>query len=80
MQDPVLKSAFDEWDDMSDDAHTWTKDESRRKALLDEAAVIRETQIREQKARLEGQIEGKLDMVRNLQCSACHMNVFHLPA
>jgi predicted transposase/invertase (TIGR01784 family) len=66
MKDPVINKAFGEWEDISHDAHTWAEYESRRKALLDETAAVREAQIREQKARLEGQIEGKLDMVRNL--------------
>ncbi|WP_258111965.1 hypothetical protein [Alicyclobacillus sp. SP_1] len=66
MQDPVMKKTFEEWDDMSDDVHIWAKSESHRKALLDEASVIREAQIREQKARLEGKQEGRLEVKVNM--------------
>ncbi len=70
MQDPEMKRAFEEWEEISRDAHAWAEYESRRKAILDEAAVVREAEIREQRARQEGRQEGqreaKLDMVRSL--------------
>ncbi|MGF9796869.1 Rpn family recombination-promoting nuclease/putative transposase [Brevibacillus agri] len=59
MRDPVMKRAFDEWEDLSRDEKKWVEYESRRKAILDEMAAVREAEIRQQKAREEGLAEGE---------------------
>ncbi|MGF9826779.1 Rpn family recombination-promoting nuclease/putative transposase, partial [Brevibacillus agri] len=66
MQDPVMKRAFDEWEDLSRDEKKWVEYESRRKAILDEMAVVREAEIRQQKAREEGLLEGKLLVAKEM--------------
>ncbi|MGG3852707.1 Rpn family recombination-promoting nuclease/putative transposase [Brevibacillus agri] len=70
MQDPVMKRAFDEWEDLSRDEKKWVEYESRRKAILDEMAVVREAEIRQQKAREEGLAEGErqkaMEVAKNL--------------
>ena len=53
MSDPVMKEAFEKWEDISRDPHALAEYHSRRMALLDEAAIIREAELREQKARME---------------------------
>lgn len=53
MSDPVMKEAFEKWEDISRDPHALAEYHSRRMAILDEAAVIREAELREQRARLE---------------------------
>ena len=53
MSDPVRKEAFEKWEDISRDPHALAEYHSRRMALLDEAAIIREAELREQKARME---------------------------
>ena len=58
-EDPVMKEAFEKWEDISHDPQALAEYHSRRMAILDEAAVIREAEIREQKARTEALIEGK---------------------
>ncbi|MED1689782.1 Rpn family recombination-promoting nuclease/putative transposase [Brevibacillus agri] len=66
MRDPVMKRAFDEWEDLSRDEKKWVEYESRRKAILDEMAVVREAEIRQQKAREEGLLEGKLLVAKEM--------------
>ncbi|EJL39743.1 hypothetical protein PMI08_04740 [Brevibacillus sp. CF112] len=66
MQDPVMKRAFDEWEDLSRDEKKWVEYESRRKAILDEMAAVREAEIRQQKAREEGLLEGKLLVAKEM--------------
>lgn len=62
MKDPVLKRVFEEWEDLSRDEKKWVEYESRRKAILDELAAVREAEIRqqraEQRAREKGLAEG----------------------
>ncbi len=59
VQDPVMKQAFEAWEDLSRDEKKWVEYESRRKAILDEIAAVREAEIRQQKAREEGLAEGR---------------------
>lgn len=70
MRDPVMKRAFDEWEDLSRDEKKWVEYESRRKAILDEMAAVREAEIRQQKAREEGLAEGErqkaMEVAKNL--------------
>jgi len=61
MRDPVMKRAFDEWEDLSRDEKKWVEYESRRKAILDEMAAVREAEIRQQRAREEGLAEGRTE-------------------
>lgn len=41
MKDPVMKEAFEKWEDISRDPHALAEYHSRRMAILDEAAAIR---------------------------------------
>ncbi|MGG1471500.1 Rpn family recombination-promoting nuclease/putative transposase, partial [Brevibacillus agri] len=70
MRDPVMKRAFDEWEDLSRDEKKWVEYESRRKAILDEMAAVREAEIRQQRAReeglAEGREEGRTEVARNM--------------
>jgi predicted transposase/invertase (TIGR01784 family) len=70
MRDPVMKRAFDEWEDLSRDEKKWVEYESRRKAILDEMAAVREAEIRQQRAReeglAEGEAKGKANIVLNM--------------
>ncbi|MGN7469306.1 hypothetical protein [Brevibacillus sp. SAFN-007a] len=66
MRDPVMRRAFDEWEDLSRDEKKWVEYESRRKAILDEMAAVREAEIRQQKAREEGLVEGKLLVAKEM--------------
>ncbi|WP_019123222.1 Rpn family recombination-promoting nuclease/putative transposase [Brevibacillus massiliensis] len=61
MRDPVMKRVFDEWEDLSRDEKKWVEYESRRKAILDEMAAVREAEIRQQRAREEGLAEGRTE-------------------
>ncbi|MBY0055207.1 transposase, partial [Brevibacillus agri] len=53
-------------EDLSRDEKKWVEYESRRKAILDEMAVVREAEIRQQKAREEGLLEGKLLVAKEM--------------
>ena len=60
MKDPVMKQAFEEWEDMSRDMKKWAEYESRRKAILDEMAAIIEARERGfAEGRAEGQAVGR---------------------
>ncbi|WP_274433567.1 Rpn family recombination-promoting nuclease/putative transposase [Alicyclobacillus sp. ALC3] len=61
-EDPVMKNAFEKWEDISRDPQALAEYHSRRMAILDEAAAIREAELREQKAL----IEGKREVVKQL--------------
>lgn len=50
-EDPAMKEAFEKWEDISRDPKALAEYHSRRMAILDEAAAIRETELQEQKAR-----------------------------
>ena len=52
-----MKEAFEKWEDISRDPQALAEYHSRRMAILDEAAAIREAELREQKALLEGKRE-----------------------
>ena len=52
-EDPVMKEAFEKWEDISRDPQALAEYHSRRMAILDEAAAIREAELREQRARKE---------------------------
>ena len=58
MKDPVMKRAFEEWEDLSRDERKWVEYESRRKAILDELAAVREVEIRQQRAEQRAREEG----------------------
>lgn len=70
MQDPVMKRAFEKWEDLSRDEKTWIEYETRKKAIQDELSAAREAEIRQQKAREEGLVEGErqkaLEVAKNL--------------
>ena len=50
-EDPVMKEAFEKWEDISRDPRALAEYHSRRMAILDEASAIREAELREQRAR-----------------------------
>ncbi len=52
-EDPIMKEAFEKWEDISRDPQALAEYHSRRMAILDEAAAIREAELREQRARKE---------------------------
>ncbi|QSO54904.1 PD-(D/E)XK nuclease family transposase [Alicyclobacillus curvatus] len=52
-EDPVMKEAFEKWEGISRDPQALAEYHSRRMAILDEAAAIREAELREQIARKE---------------------------
>ncbi|KUO96135.1 Rpn family recombination-promoting nuclease/putative transposase [Ferroacidibacillus organovorans] len=56
-EDPVMKEAFEKWEDISRDPQALAEYHSRRMAILDEASAIREAELREQRALLEGKRE-----------------------
>lgn len=56
-EDPVMKEAFEKWEDISRDPQALSEYHSRRMAILDEASAIREAELREQRALLEGKRE-----------------------
>lgn len=70
MKDPVMKRAFEEWEDLSRDEKKWVEYESRRKAILDELAAVREAEIRQQKAerraREEGERQKAIEVAKNM--------------
>lgn len=61
MKDPVMKKAFDQWEDLSRDEKTWIEYETRKKAIHDELSAAREAEIRQQRAREEGLAEGRTE-------------------
>lgn len=70
MQDPVMKRAFEKWEDLSRDEKMWIEYETRKKAIQDEMSAVREAELRQMKAREEGReeglTEGKAGIVRNM--------------
>jgi len=48
-----MKEAFEKWEDISRDPQALAEYHSRRMAILDEDAAIREAELREQRARME---------------------------
>ncbi|MGO0063636.1 Rpn family recombination-promoting nuclease/putative transposase [Brevibacillus fluminis] len=70
MKDPVMKKAFDQWEDLSRDDKKWVEYETRKKAIQDELSVAKEAELRQMKAReeglAEGKAEGKAETARNL--------------
>ncbi len=56
-EDPIMKEAFEKWEDISRDPQALAEYHSRRMAILDEASAIREAELREQRALLEGKRE-----------------------
>ncbi len=74
MKDPVMKKAFDQWEDLSRDDQKWVEYETRKKAIHDELSAAREAEIRQQRAREEGlakgreegMVAGKAGIVRNM--------------
>lgn len=52
-----MKEAFEKWEDISRDPQALSEYHSRRMAILDEASAIREAELREQRALLEGKRE-----------------------
>lgn len=70
VQDPVMKEAFEKWEDISRDPHALAEYRSRQMAILDEAAAIREAELREQKARreaVESVVKRMLDADQDIQ-------------
>jgi predicted transposase/invertase (TIGR01784 family) len=61
VSDPVMKQAFEQWEDLSRDDKKWFEYESRRKAILDEIAMVQEAEIRQEKAREEGLATGRVE-------------------
>ncbi|CFJ35614.1 conserved hypothetical protein [Mycobacterium tuberculosis] len=61
LKDPVMKKAFDQWEDLSRDEKTWIEYETRKKAIHDELSAAREAEIRQQRAREEGLAEGRTE-------------------
>ncbi|CAM3688877.1 Rpn family recombination-promoting nuclease/putative transposase [Brevibacillus invocatus] len=61
MKDPVMKKAFDQWEDLSRNDEKWFEYESRKKAIQDELFAAREAEIRQQRAREEGLAEGRTE-------------------
>ena len=45
MSDPVMKEAFEKWEDISRDPHALAEYHSRRMAILDEAGIARELEL-----------------------------------
>lgn len=66
MQDPLMKRAFEKWEDLSRDEKKWIEYETRKKAIQDEISAVREAEIRQQKAREEGVTEGKLSVAKEM--------------
>ncbi|OPG15399.1 hypothetical protein B2M26_11970 [Ferroacidibacillus organovorans] len=66
MEDSVMKKAFAEWEDISRDPRAWAEYESRRKAILDDAAAVREAELRAQEAEEKGAAEGALQAAENI--------------
>jgi predicted transposase/invertase (TIGR01784 family) len=66
MQDSVMKKAFEEWEDISRDPRAWAEYESRRKAILDDAAAVREAELRAQEAEEKGALIGALQAAENI--------------
>lgn len=52
-EDLIMSEAFEKWEDISRDPKALAQYHSRRMAILDEAAAIREAELREQRARAE---------------------------
>lgn len=69
MQDSTMKKAFEEWEDISRDPHAWAEYESRRKAILDDAAAVREAELRAQEAQKRGALEAAENIAKNLLLS-----------
>ncbi|MBP1994959.1 putative transposase/invertase (TIGR01784 family) [Paenibacillus eucommiae] len=71
-EDPVLKEAFEKWDELSQDPNTMFAYEMRRKQVFDEHAKVREAEIRMQRAEAKalaegtarGMDEGKAEIIR----------------
>lgn len=61
LKDPVMKKAFDQWEDLSRDDQKWVEYETRKKAIHDEQSAAREAEIRQQRAREEGLAEGRTE-------------------
>lgn len=66
MQDSVMKKAFAEWEDISRNPRAWAEYESRRKAILDDAAAVREAELRAQEAEEKGALIGALHAAENI--------------
>lgn len=66
MQDSVMKKAFAEWEDISRDPRAWAEYESRRKAILDDAAAVREAELLAQEAEEKGAAVGALQAAKNI--------------
>lgn len=69
MQDSAMKKAFEEWEDISRDPRAWAEYESRRKAILDDAAAVREDELRAQEAEEKGTLQAAENIARNLLIS-----------
>lgn len=69
MQDSVMKKAFAEWEDISRDPRAWAEYESRRKAILDDAAAVREAELRAQEAEEKGALQAAENIARKLLLS-----------
>ncbi|SPF46272.1 transposase (fragment) [Candidatus Desulfosporosinus infrequens] len=59
VQDPVLNQAIEEWEKSSDDPKVRAEYFARRKAVLDEMAVVREAELRLRKAIKQSKKEGR---------------------
>ncbi len=70
VQDSVLNKAIEEWEKYSDDPKVREEYLARRKAILDEKAAIRESELRLRdalkKGREEGIKEGKIEVAKKL--------------
>ena len=61
-----MKKAFEEWEDISRDPRAWAEYESRRKAILDDDAAVREAELRAQEAEEKGAVIGALQAAENI--------------
>ena len=61
-----MKKAFEEWGDISRDPRAWAEYESRRKAILDDDAAVREAELRAQEAEEKGAVIGALQAAENI--------------
>jgi predicted transposase/invertase (TIGR01784 family) len=61
MKDPVIKKAFEVWEDLSRDEKKWIEYETRMKAILDEQSFRKEAELRQVKAMEDGLAQGRAE-------------------
>ena len=63
MDDPMIERAMKDWENVSTDPQLRELYFNRRKAIIDQMAAVKASELRAERAKAEGKVEGKAEAI-----------------